>query len=351
VRESLVEELSPSFEVTPVDGAEAALEELNQRRFDLLLSDVRMPGMDGVELARRARSLDPDMMRVLLTGYSDEDARRAVWERDGVYKLHKPWNDDLESVLLRALEHRERLHRIGEMMEQMDRLASLGRMLMSVIHDMSSPLSYVQANVSTLARDLVPALSNGDTSMDSSEVGELLSDVNTGVSKIVNLVHRLRQYAAPAERSSTLVGLARVIDGAIDVTRGQFRHRVAIDLHKEDEGALVAAEARDLEQIVVNLLLNAAQVMDWKGTVKLEVKAANGHALVSVTDEGPGIPADRVERIFDPLFAEPGAGVGHGLALAVSRKLAERCGGRLRVQSGAGCGSTFTLELPRAKPN
>lgn len=344
VRESLRDELSPIFEVTCAESGTAALEALEKRQFDLLLSDVRMPGMDGVELARRARKIDPEIMRVLITGYADEHASLAVREDDGVYKLNKPWKDELESVLRRALEHRERMSRMSEMVGQMDRLAGLGRMLMCVVHDMSSPLSYVQANVNTLARDLaVPG-----AAPDPVEAGELLTDVREGVRRIVELVKRLRDYAAPGQLESTVIPLSGVIEAALRTTHSQFLHRVVVDVRKASEDPPVRITGRNVEQIVVNLLLRAAGAMDWRGQVTMDVGARDGWATLSVTDTGPAIPDEILERMFDPFFTREGQSDGEmTLGLAVSRDLATRCGGRLTARSAPDRGCTFTLDLPR----
>jgi len=346
VLESLHDELSPVFDVTCVGGGEAALAALKKQRFDLLLSDVRMPGIDGVDLVRQAKSIDPEMMRVLLTGYADEDARLASRARDGVFKLNKPWKDELESVLLRALEHRERVRRMADMVGNLDRLAGLGRMLMSIVHDMSSPLSYVQANVNTLARDLA-ASGSVTTSMGADDVNELLHDVREGVRRIVELVQRIRAYGNPTSSEPRAVGLRSVVESALKVTQSQLRHRIAVDVRGTDEDALVMTPGRDVEQIVVNLLLNAAQSMDWKGAVTVELGARDGWAKLSVTDQGPGLSVERLESIFDPFHVGTSPAEKDGIALAVSSEIAQRCGGRLDVKSELGCGSTFTLELPR----
>ena len=344
VRDSLRDELSPHFDVTCTNSGQAALEALEKTQFDLLLSDVRMPGMDGVELARRARQLDPEIMRVLITGYADENASLAARESDGVYKLSKPWKDELESVLRRALEHRERVSRMSEMVGQMDRLSGLGRMLMCVIHDMSSPLSYVQANVNTLARDL----GTDGGAPDLADAAELLTDVREGVRRIVDLVKRLREYAAPGQVEPSVTPLGGVIDAALRVTHAQFRHRVAVDVLKGAEDPLIRVTGRNVEQIVVNLLLRAAAAMDWRGHVTLDVVARDGWATIGVTDTGPAIPDEILERMFDPFFTREGQpDDGMTLGLAVSRDLATRCGGRLTARSGSDRGCTFTIDLPR----
>jgi C4-dicarboxylate-specific signal transduction histidine kinase len=231
---------------------------------------------------------------------------------------------------------------MAEMVGQMDRLAGLGRMLMCVVHDMSSPLSYVQANVNTLAQDLaVPGAAT-----DPAEVAELLGDVREGVRRIVDLVKRLREYATPAPPEPAVVPVSQVFEAAQRVVHPQFRHRIEVEVSRSAEDPLVRTQGRDVEQIVVNLLMRAAQAMDWRGHVRLAVVAGAESTAIEVTDRGPAIPADLVERMFDPFFTREGQGDA-SIGLAVSRDLARRCGGRLTGRPAGEVGNTFTLELPR----
>lgn len=342
---ALADELAPSFDVTCAGGGEQALGLLQRERFDLLLSDVRMPGMDGVSLLRRAKEVDPSMMQVLLTAYADEDASAAAREPGGAYKLQKPWRDELEIVLRRALEHRERLRRMSEMVSHMDRLARLGRVMAETAHEMSSPLSYVRANIQTLGRSL------GAGVPDAADAAATLDDVREGVDRLFDLVKRLRGYAAPARATPMPFDLRAAAEQAVRITEPQFRARVDVKTVAPPEAVTLVGHAHEIEQVIVNLLVNAAEAMDWQGTMRVEVSADETTGRVAVADEGPGIPPELMDRIFEPFFStKPRAerqGGGLGLGLAVSLDIARRYGGRLTVRSEVGRGATFTLELPR----
>lgn len=108
VLDTLGEELSTSYEVTRASCGLQAVETLDHTSFDVVISDLRMPDLSGVEVLEHARGVQPGIIRILLTGYLDEGARRATLQPDAPFKIAKPWHDALEVTLRRALEHRER---------------------------------------------------------------------------------------------------------------------------------------------------------------------------------------------------------------------------------------------------
>ncbi len=108
VREALQDELELTYDVTAVSTGRDAIGRLDMSHFDAIISDQRMPGMSGVEVLAAAHELDNDLVRILLTGYLDEDARKATMEVDAPYKIGKPWHDEVEVTLKRAFEHRSR---------------------------------------------------------------------------------------------------------------------------------------------------------------------------------------------------------------------------------------------------
>jgi C4-dicarboxylate-specific signal transduction histidine kinase len=124
VRESLYDELCGSFEVETAANGEQALAALGGRAFDVVVSDLRMPDITGVEVLERAKELQPEIVRVLLTGFLDESARQATLTSGAPYKIGKPWHDALEVTLRRALENREQNRRLSAMARD---LASFAR--------------------------------------------------------------------------------------------------------------------------------------------------------------------------------------------------------------------------------
>lgn len=108
VREALQDELELSYDVTACATGRDAIGRLDKSHFDAIISDQRMPGMSGVEVLRAAKERDSELVRILLTGFLDEDARKATMEDNAPYKIGKPWHDEVEVTLKRAFEHRNR---------------------------------------------------------------------------------------------------------------------------------------------------------------------------------------------------------------------------------------------------
>ena len=112
VREALIDELSTSYVVEAVSSGNEAFDALAMHQYDVIISDLKMPDHDGIEVLEFARQHQRDAVRVLLTGYLDERAQRALMTPDAPYKVGKPWHDEIEIVVRRALEQRELARRL-----------------------------------------------------------------------------------------------------------------------------------------------------------------------------------------------------------------------------------------------
>jgi len=122
VRESLHDELVDEYEVETAAGGREAIERLVRGVYDVVISDLRMPDVGGVEVLERARGLHPEAVRILLTGFLDEDARQATLREDAPFKIGKPWHGTIEVTLKRALEHREITRRMTRQMAELGRI-------------------------------------------------------------------------------------------------------------------------------------------------------------------------------------------------------------------------------------
>jgi signal transduction histidine kinase len=122
VRESLHDELAAVYEVDTASGGREALERLTQRVYDVVISDLRMPDVGGVEVLERVRGACPDAVRILLTGFLDEEAHAATLREDAPFKIGKPWHGSVEVTLKRALEHRELTRRLGRQMAELGKI-------------------------------------------------------------------------------------------------------------------------------------------------------------------------------------------------------------------------------------
>ncbi len=227
---------------------------------------------------------------------------------------------------------------------QQDQLASIGRLLGGVANELNNPLG------SLLAVAELESQSMTDNAPHKAVIDQVLEDAR----RASHIVSQLLDATVGAVNERGTLDLNRVVRGAVDVHRYEFRERgISLDLATTKPLARVAADASDLQQLVANLLGNAAQVLeDWSGarTVRVQTSQDADWVRLDVHDSGPGIAAAMQSRTFEPVLTSRSARAGNGLGLAVSRGIAERLGGTLTVDSAHGAGTTFTLALPVAEP-
>lgn len=244
---------------------------------------------------------------------------------------------------------REELEASQERVLQAERLAQVGRLAAGVAHEVKNPLAYVQANL----RFLLEEWRQPTTSATDSEYTEALQETMQGVERIHQIVKDLTALSR-AEESVEGVGrceLAPVIDASVRLASVRLKSLVKLAVEVPGE-TVVLAEPRRLGQVLLNLLLNAAdaiedaQVQDGRVAVRVAVEA--GRVRVLVEDNGPGISAENLPRLFTSFFTTKAPGKGTGLGLALSMQYVESFGGTLRAENRPEGGARFVVELPAA---
>jgi PAS domain S-box-containing protein len=257
---------------------------------------------------------------------------------------------------LRADEERRRLQ---AKLALNDRMASLGTLAAGVAHEIANPLTYVVANVE-MAREWIAALAAShadDPALAArlSDAAQALSEAEDGTRRVRGIVADLKVISAGGdEESADRVDLRGVLASSANLARKLVatRARFAVDAA---EVPPVSGNAARLGQVVLNLIVNAAQAIPEGHPERHLVRAscgvaADGRVLVEVQDDGVGIAADRVGRIFEPFYTTKPSGVGTGLGLAICQTIVAAHGGEIRVESAEGKGSTFRVLLPAAAP-
>ena len=219
-----------------------------------------------------------------------------------------------------------------------DRLATVGKLAAGVAHEVGNPLSGILGYLSLLR----------SRAKDAPETLDLLARVEHEVKRIDQIVRSLLELGRPSRRAAGPTLLRPIVDGCVGLLGAGAEFRgVQVEVQVPDDLA-VRTEPGPLSQVLVNLLLNAAQAMQGQGRVTVRAAEAGEHVEVSVVDTGPGLPPEVLPRLFEPFFTTKEAGTGTGLGLAVSRHLASTQGGALEGANGPAGGAVFTLRLPRA---
>jgi len=228
-----------------------------------------------------------------------------------------------------------------------DRMASLGQLAAGVAHEINNPLSYVMSNIEFLQRAATTVSEADEDWQDAAD------EALEGAERIQRIVGELKAFTrVDEEAAASRVSLAEVMDRSVKFASTELRHKVQLSCHLSDTAGLVEADPIRLSQVFVNLLVNAAHaVRDRGGKVEVSVEASHDRVVGYVRDDGPGIPEDVLSRVFDPFFTTKPVGVGTGLGLAVSKTIVESCGGKVRIESTLGEGTTVYVDLPRVEPD
>ncbi|HET9554207.1 MAG TPA: ATP-binding protein [Anaeromyxobacteraceae bacterium] len=240
---------------------------------------------------------------------------------------------ELEAANARLAEAREGLLRS-------ERLATVGRLAAGIAHEVGNPLGAI-AGYAALAREKLQA-GRGDAAL----VDDFLARIAAETARIDAIVRDLLDFARPAPSAPMPVHVAPAVDAALRLARMQPRCRdVSVRLLGLDELPAVVADERRLAQVVLNLLLNAADAMGGRGEVVITGSAEGGAVQVDVADSGPGIPEALRSRVFDPFFTTKEPGQGTGLGLAVCHGIMESFGGTIEVVGERPGGATLRLRL------
>jgi signal transduction histidine kinase len=303
--------------------------------------------------------------------FAFEEMRRALRDK---LRTTESLNVDLEREVRRrteVLEQRngelrealEKLRRAQDDLVRTEKLASMGRLVAGIAHEINNPVNAVINTLGPLAETIhqIAQVKDGggavagasspgtDIAALAKEAEEMLRVVERGAARSKAIVQALHNYSRGDEETPRELNLARSVDDTLDL----LRHRLT-NAHVEKEietGLRVRGFAGQIDQVFMNLITNAAQAIGTRergGTIRVAVARAGADVEISIADDGPGIPPEVIPRIFDPFFTTKDVGEGSGLGLSIVHGIIERHGGKIRVDSRVGEGTTFRITLPAA---
>ena len=226
------------------------------------------------------------------------------------------------------------------------RLATLGRLLPSVIHQLSTPLAAIALRVEGLQR----SVAGPEAPASREKTQRYLLAMGEETARCRELLSTLRAFAAGGGRGLAPVDLAAVCrDVTMLVRHEAMQRQIGIDLAGESVPT-VPGQRQRLAQAVLALVLNAVDASPSGGRVEIETRVNDGRVVVTVHDEGSGMPDQVRLRLFEPFVSTREPGQGLGLGLMACRAIAEEHGGSIELQPGSGKGSRLALSVPRDGP-
>ena len=351
MRRFLVDLLSRDYRVIQAADGEAALASARQHSPQLMLLDLMMPGIDGLNVCKTIKE-DPQTDRikvVLLTARADERAKITALEHGADDFLLKPFSS-MEvrtriANLLRAAELEEDLRRRNVELEdalsrlkqteaqlvQSEKMRALGTLSAGLLHEINNPLNFTLTAVQ-VAREMCPE--------ELADVREALDDMEGGMGRIRDIVSDLRTFAYPAtESDSSVFRLAEALDSAVRLVAHELDGQLLVrDLPAELH---VRGSKTQIVHLLVNLLMNASEALragppDRQPEIRVRACERDGWTHVSVRDNGSGVLPEDLDKVFDPFFTTRSVGEGLGLGLSICHAIVENHGGRISIRSQYG---------------
>lgn len=332
LRDFVVAVLSSIYEVDVAKNGAEALASIEKARPDLVLTDVMMPEVSGLDLCRSIKG-DPTLQHIpviLLTARGESEAALEGYEAGADDFVSKPFHT---KVLLARIRAHLKMRGLSLQLADQARLASAGTLAAGLAHEVKNPLNAILSAALVLEK-------GGSGRVPSEKLMRLIVD---GIRRIDDIISALDAHARPADGMDLApCDVREGIESTLALLGHKMRH---IAVHRDFQvTGTVFAPARAFNQILLNLVDNAAR--SGAKNVWVELSQANGRVKVAVADDGPGVPPDMVSRIFDPFFTTRAEGEGTGLGLHLSRRIAHECGGELRYERRGGGGARFVMEVP-----
>ncbi|MEO1245676.1 MAG: ATP-binding protein [Pseudomonadota bacterium] len=274
-------------------------------------------------------------------------------------------NEEIEQAHLALKEAQAQL-------VQSEKLASVGQLAAGVAHEINNPIGFITSNLGTLRSytEIMKRLLEGyrrhatdaasqtgllaelreleeaeDIEFVLEDIEELLTDSISGSARVKDIVQGLKSFSRVDEAKVAEEDLHAGIESTLKVVANEIKYKCDIE---KDFGSLppVACNLAQINQVFMNMLVNAAQAMESQGTVTISTQTDGDFAVVRFRDTGTGIPADKLGSIFDPFFTTKPVGSGTGLGLSISYGIIQDHGGTIEVDSEVGVGTVFSIRLP-----
>lgn len=254
---------------------------------------------------------------------------------------------------------------------QQEKMASIGQLAAGVAHEINNPMGFISSNIRSLKKysekliefigaqnKIVESLSSEESSDNitrlkktlkidyiSEDIHMLIEESLDGADRVKKIVQNLKSFSRIDEAEFKPADINECIESTLNIVWNEIKYKATVE-KKYGELPLIKCYAQQLNQVLMNLLVNAAQALKNQGEIRIETWHGDGIINILISDSGCGIPEDKIHRIFEPFFTTKDVGKGTGLGLSIVYDIVKKHNGEITVNSKEGRGSTFHMKLP-----
>ena len=350
---------------------------------DLILLDIHMPEMDGYTTCERLKA-DPmfnEIPVIFISALTETFNKVKAFETGAVDYITKPFQ--VEEVKMRVRTHLllrrrslELENAIAELksvqlkLVEAEKMASLGVLSAGIAHEINNPINFVYAGVNSLIKNfnelqkamdavLQYAFQCPEAAKEINAICEkhrlpermntipmLANDIKTGAQRTTEIVKGLRLFTRSDQEEKALSNVVDSMEAALLLLKNQYKSKAEIIRQYDEDIPSIKCYPGQLTQALVNILHNAIDAIEEKGTITISLQYHEPLLLICISDTGSGIPEHLVSKIFDPFFTTKAVGGGMGLGLSITHGIIGKHQGTIRVESKVGSGTSFFIELP-----
>jgi signal transduction histidine kinase len=359
------------WDMSFASSADDALVLLAEKNFDAVVTDIKMPAKNGLELLEAIKSSKHtrDVEVIVVTGLDENNLKHKALELGAADLLNKPiQKEDLVARLKNALRLKSYHDDIRAQHEELERqlflsqkMEVIGLLAAGAIHDLNNILSLMVGSSEILGQQL----------SDDPKVTKNLDRMRTGGVRAQNLLQQILSFVRKTEEPKGHCNINQVIEECVDLLRPSLGHHIILSWNRPEEDLFIDADSTQLYQLILNLGTNAVQAMKGPETLLMNggelgitlrtARSADsppsgdnpvnqaGGVILEVSDTGPGMDEETAQDIFKPMFTTKSEQGGSGLGLSVVKRIVEYLGGKINIKSKLGEGTTFRVYLPGVK--
>ncbi len=372
---------------TALNGFDA-LAYLEKRTFDIVITDISMPKMDGIELTRRIkRKYNSDV--IVVTGHTEDYQYDQLIQMGAGDFLKKPV--DIQELVLRVkrvwneTRLKKDLIRYHKELAQAQKFESIGLLAAGIAHEINTPTQYIGDNTNfikesfeellgvvdhfkqcldaarkgTLDEPLLDkmeaVLEDADVEFLAEEIPQAVEQTLEGVGRVRKIVRSMKEFSHPGSGEKSMVDIHHTIENTVTVAVNEWKYCAELTLDFEPDMPLIKCDTSEMSQVFLNLIINAAHAItekqgkdtEKKGKITISTRKKDKWVEIRISDTGTGIPDTIIEKVFDPFFTTKELGKGTGQGLAISRSVVvDKHNGKLEIESKQGKGTSFIINIP-----